>query len=157
MAYEILLAEYAEIDDVPLSTTGWTHTSLTELFDGADTRGGVRLRPGAGGVVSFPQRVALSTRNLPMMVFGDLDGEGEAYDDLRYGLESNQLFLRDNVLAPVETTDGTRELTLHLAGDREMTARVRVQGSMRLASFAPSIFAGTMVLEFPYGMPTEVP
>lgn len=149
---ELLLDEYLEIGGIPLSTPAFTVVDLSQLYDDADVKGEDYDIPHANGVISLPRRIALSKREVPMVIFGDADVEGEVATDQRAQLIANIAYLRANVTALVTSGDGTREAILHLAGGVEATQRVKVIPPMQLGAISAGNQKAVLDLEFPYGM-----
>jgi len=151
----VLLEEWVDIGGFSLSTPGWTHTDLSALLDGPDLRTGSKVIPGGRGVLSYPIRQTLTKVVLPMVIFGDVNGNDTPYANLRAGVEANIETIKAAVVTPptaAASPDGTRLLTLHLSTTIR-TARVRVVGRLQLAAFGASAYRATLDLEFPYGMP----
>lgn len=149
----ITRSEYLEIDDIPLATPAWEILDLSELLNGPDLRGSDRRLPGVDGVVALPRRVDVSVRTLPMIIYGDYDMNGVAYNDPHAGVIANTLWLRDNLLLPTGEGDGTREATLYLTGDIELYGYVHVLSPLHTAStIGPDGLLATLDLSISAGM-----
>lgn len=148
-----LLAEWLEINGFSLSTPGWTHVDLSSLLDRPDKRTGAKVIPGGPGVIVFPLRNTVSRRTVPMVIFGDLDGNGNPHPNARFGCETNIEAIHAAVVDapdPTVTPDGTRLARLHLVTG-ERVARVRVVAPLALGAFSAGAYRATLDLEFPYG------
>lgn len=147
----IVPAEYLEIDGFSLSTPGWVTNDLSALLDDLDIRSDTEVIPGGTGtsIRSFAARKTVSKRDVPITVFGDVDGQGIPHPNPRYGAEANLLTIANAICTPAATMDGTRQGTLHLALGL-MTARVKVVGSLGLSAFGGSDYRGVVQLELPY-------
>lgn len=142
--------EWLEIDGFSLSTPGWIADDLSELTDAADLRTSSRVIPGLSGVLSYRQRVTISTRSVPLVIFGDYDGNGDPHAEGRAGAEANIMTIRTALFTPSSRADGTRDAVLHLmAGD--WSAQVKVTGSLSPRAISPGVFRAVLHLDLPYG------
>jgi len=65
---------------------------------------------------------------LRMLIVGDVDRNGSASSSLMAGIYTNIAYLRDNVVAPTGTTDGTRSAVLTVPGGSTITEPIHVTG-----------------------------
>lgn len=116
------------IGGVAMFCPAWKITNLYELWLPGDQRGTDKTRPNTTG--SFPvRRYATATRrSLRMVIVGDVDRTGSASSSLLTGIYTNIAYLRDNVVAPTGTTDGTRSAVLTIPGGSTLTEPVHVTG-----------------------------
>ena len=127
MPYVITSAEHLDIDGVPMSTTGWAHENLYELWSGPSTRGQDRTLPGAAGVRAYRRRATATRRQVQLVVWGDWDWNGARQDDPREGLKANIEHLRTNVTDPTIENPGTRVATLHLPDGSTKAGAIHVE------------------------------
>lgn len=144
--------EYLAIDGFALSTPGWVTNDLSQLLDDADVRTSSEVIPGGTGTstLSYPARKNTSKRDVPMTIFGDVDGNGNVHPSLRYGVETNLMAIRRAICTPAPSADGTRAGDLYLAIGH-LTARVKVIGSLSPRAFGPTAYRAVVQLELPYG------
>lgn len=147
----ITLPSYLEIASIPLATPAWVVLDLLPLLDGTDVRGSDRLLPGVNGVKPYRRRNTVSVRTLELVIFGDEDQEGEPYSNHMDGLELNILYLRDNLLAPEESGDGTVSAVLHLTGGSVLTADVHVLPPLKVRQVAYGMARGVLDISIPAG------
>lgn len=132
MAFVITRTEYLEINDylgttsIPLATPAWRIINMSTLFEGPDVRGSNRVLPGTAGEKAFPKRVGATVKVLQMVVYGGRKWDNTVYSDRHVGLETNLLYLADNLAVPPAAPAGTRASTLHLADGSTRTANIQV-------------------------------
>lgn len=113
MAFEIVLPEYLEVNNVPLATTGWLFANVEQLWGDADVRGADRTVPLLEGDLPYPRRRAATSYSLEGLIFGEADGEGNPFASVREGIEQNLTYLQTYVSAPIDTGDGTVPAVLY--------------------------------------------
>lgn len=146
----VIRDEYLEINSIPLATPAWEILDLSELLNGPDIRGADRRLPGVAGVIPNKRRVDVSVRSLPMLIYGDYDQEGDEYDNPHAGLVANLAYLRDNLLLPTGTGDGTLPATLHLL-EVTMTADVHVLSPLATGMLTGYEMRATLDISIPGG------
>lgn len=158
MPLTITDTEYFEIDGVAFYTrmpnAPWYATDLSPLWDGPDIRGGDLLLPGASGQRPRPRRPDLTKRNLPLVIVGDHDIDGNAYTsqaDVREQLWENVSYLRGHVVDPLTTGDGTRYLTLFLPNGDMAGGRVTVYSPLNLTARGPAALDAILSVSLPDG------
>lgn len=119
------------IASVAMNCAAWklVGDSLLRLWLPADQRGEDRLIPGAAGVKALQRRDTVTTVSLDLLVSGLADRNGVAATGTYVAqLYTNLAYLRDNVVAPTGTGDGTRSATLTLPSGSTLTEPVHVVG-----------------------------
>lgn len=116
------------IGGIAMFCPAWKIINLHELFLPGDQRGTDKTRPNVAG--SYPvRRYATATRkSLRMLIVGDVDRTGASSSTLLTGIYTNIAYLRDNVVAPTGTTDGTRSAVLTVPGGSTLTEPIHVTG-----------------------------
>lgn len=141
------MAESLEIAGLSMTTPGWLVIDHTPLMDVATTVGESRRLPG-GRVLSYPQRVTETVKDIPMMIFGHIAQNGSSYADHLAGMKTNVDTLMA-VLGPVTSGDGTRSAIWHLPGGGTLTARVKTR--LELGERNVSTLRAMLVLTLPDG------
>lgn len=139
-----------EIDGVLMGTKAWAVLNLFELWHPAQVRGNDITIPGLSGVIPNTRRRAATVRSLNIIVVGICDKDGVVHADPIVGLELNLKYLADNVIAPVNTTAGTRPITLSMPSGAVRTGDAHVQAwtvSIATADCATAV----LDLSFPAG------
>jgi len=119
------------IGGVAMNCAAWklVGDSLLRLWLPAEQRGEDRLIPGAAGVKALQRRNTVTTVSLDLLVAGLADRNGVAATGTYVAqLYTNLAYLRDNVVAPTGTGDGTRSATLTLPSGSTLTEPVHVVG-----------------------------
>jgi len=119
------------IGGVAMNCAGWKllGDSLARLWMPADQRGDDRLIPGAAGVLAQRRRNTATTVSLEMLISGLADRNGTAASGTYVAqLYTNIVYLRDNVVAPTGTGDGTRSAVLTPPTGAALTEPVHVVG-----------------------------
>lgn len=149
MSYQVTSGEWADIDDVPLHTPGWTCDNLFELWQGADTRGEPTIIPEADGGLANPIRPTPTRRELVVTVNGLDSWDGDPYDNHRDGLQANLAHLEQNVKARPDS-GLTRRLVLHLPDGATKEGDVQVI-HWKLTPIGPAAVALQIGLLIPAG------
>lgn len=141
-------SEYVEIDGIPLATPAWEVTDLSELWDIANIIGELPTVPYRRGVIPFRRALGGKNVNLPIVVFGSEDLEGNPYDTAREGLEANRNVLVRDVLRPprVNTQAGTRTLRYHLPSGEVLAGPCILAGGLRPQPKGPGAFEGAITV-----------
>lgn len=116
------------IGGVAMFCPAWKVENITELWLPAEQRGTDKVRPGVAGRKAVKRRDDVTRRSLRMLVVGDVDRTGASSSTLLTGLYTNIAYLRDNVVNPTNTTDGTRSAVLTIPGGTTITEPVHVTG-----------------------------
>ena len=119
-----------EINGLSMHTAAWTVVDVTNLWMGADIRGGDRILPTTPGVIPYRRRMTVTQYSLPMVIIGDYDYLGVKYADIWEGLEANIDQLRAWVVDPTNVGDGTLPASLTMPSGAVRTADIHV---LRLA------------------------
>lgn len=124
--------------------------NLAVLLDYGDLRGDDTLVSGTPGKVANQRRFDTLTRTLNLIICGDVDQAGEAYDDGNDGLISNIFWIRTNITDPTGSGGGTRALVLTWGGNT-LTATGRI-GPLTLGDTrAVDELNATCEVELPFG------
>lgn len=149
MAFEIVLPEYLEVNNVPLATPAWLFPNVSELWGDADYRGSDRTVPLLAGDLPYPRRIAATSYSIEGYIFGEADWEGTVYGSQRQGLELNLAYLRENVSAAIDTGDGTVPAQLIKP---TTTAEADVHcGPLKTKGYAPTALKATLRIQIPAG------
>lgn len=128
---------------------------LLQLWIEFAIRGEDRVLPGAPGVIPYQRRMTVSPHQLALTVVGDTIGEtGAAEFDQRVGLQTNLLYLRENVFLPVNTQAGTRAAILDTPDGTQLCADIHVlhvSTQQYHLHECGSIWIGTMHISIPAG------
>jgi hypothetical protein len=116
------------IGGVDMFCPAWRIDNLYELWLPADQRGQDRVRPGVSGLLAVKRRDTATRKSLRMLIVGDVDRTGAASSSKMAGIYTNIAYLRDNVVAPTGTTDGTRSAVLTVPGGATITEPIHVTG-----------------------------
>ena len=116
------------IGGVAMFCPAWKVINLQDLWAAAEQRGRDVVIPGTSGVRPRRRRDTVTERTLRMLIVGDVDRTGAASSTLLTGIYTNIAYLRDNVVAPTGTTDGTRSAVLTVPGGSTITEPVHVTG-----------------------------
>ncbi len=116
------------IGGINMFCPAWRIDNLYELWLPADQRGQDRVRPGVSGLLAVKRRDTATRKSLRMLIVGDVDRTGAASSSKMAGIYTNIAYLRDNVVAPTGTTDGTRSAVLTVPGGATITEPIHVTG-----------------------------
>lgn len=116
---QIERTEYVEIGGLVLATPAWECVDSSALYDAPPVRGDDIVVPYHEGALSFRRIVAPRRVVLPMVVYGDVDREGNEYEDARVGLRTNLDDLKRELARPAQVGNGTR-LLRHIFKDGEI-------------------------------------
>lgn len=143
--------EYLDIDGIPLAVEGaWEWLDLSPLWQGADKVGDDRRLP-RGRVRSYPRYGSASVRSIEGYIYGFRDVNGNAFANVRTGLEANVSFLQEEIEAqPDPAGDGTRLGTLHMPSGATRSGPVHVI-ALSLGAFGPSAVRAVWELSIPTG------
>lgn len=142
--------EYLSIDGIPLAVEGaWEWLDLSPLWQMADRRGRDRVIPGGTNVVAYQRRPTVSERAIEGYIYGFKDVNGNAFADVRVGLEANVSFLQEEI-EENPGGDGTRVASLHMPSGAVRTADIHVVG-LRLGAFGPTAARAVWLLSIPTG------
>lgn len=120
MPFTITRDEYLQVNGVPLATTAWEATDLSDLRDVA-VRGNDRLVPYKDGVQPLSRvRDALHCL-IPIVVVGEKDYDDNDYADPTIGIDTNLDYLRENLFLTSLTGDGTVPVVWHMRSGAERT------------------------------------
>lgn len=122
---------YFEMNNVPLSCTGWLTVDPMVMASMAPARGADRLIPGASGVRVKPRRDAPATRELELLVFGHQDWDGNPYADVREGIETNVDHLQTNLVSRTGSARNYVTGELHLPSGSTIDGNVHLEDLMR--------------------------
>jgi len=137
-----------------VNTYAWSITDLRPLWDSADVRGSDRILPGVIGVIPYQRRWTVTKINLPMVISGYVDQAGSIYDNPFVGLQVNQAYLLDNVVAPVGSNPGTRPAVLTMPDTTTRSGDVTVE-TLKFGPMAGAIsWPCVLVISIPGGMLT---
>lgn len=102
------------IDGISMNRPAWGiipdengNGGLLQVITTVDVRGEDRVLPGASGVIPYRRRRTATRYTFRLIVTGDVDENGNPNADAKMGLIDNLLYLRDNVVDPLTTGDGT--------------------------------------------------
>jgi len=149
--------EYVEINSVPLATPAWEILDLAPIWDAAPIRDHNLLLPFAKG--TDPQRGVVDefTCQLPFIVYGDMDQEGDPYMDARAGLWANIRYLQAAFCIPNPATDqGTWPLVLHAPDGSSWGGDCKVRPPLQLVGSTPIAAEGVFDILIPAGELTEI-
>jgi hypothetical protein len=116
------------IGGVAMNGPAWKVLNLHELWQPADQRGTDRIIPGADGAIALRRRNTATVRSLQMLISGTHLQNGTEASTPLIGLQVNVEYLRDNVVAPTGTGDGTRSAVLTMPSTATRTENVHVTG-----------------------------
>lgn len=116
------------IGGIAMNCPAWKVLNLHELWQPADQRGTDRLIPGSNGVLPLRRRDTVTQRSLQMIISGTHLQNGNEASTPLVGLQVNIEYLRDNVVAPTGTGDGTRTAVLTMPSGATRTEPVHVTG-----------------------------
>lgn len=100
------------ISGVALASPAWDIPNLTPLWYTAAYRGESIVLATAAGRRSNPQRYDEVEIGLLLVINGTADHTGTPFANPWAGLAANLMYLRENVLAPVDAGRGTRPASL---------------------------------------------
>lgn len=106
----------------------WCALDLSELLEPADVRGESVLVPRLHGRSPRPLKRDEREASVPFLFSGAVDRDGVEYEDHFSGLDTNRREFVDQVVAPLETGDGTRPLTVTLPDATVLEADATVLG-----------------------------
>lgn len=116
------------IGGVAMFCPAWRIDNLYELWLPADQRGSDVTRPNVSGSYAVKRYATATRKSLRMLIVGDVDRTGASSSSKLEGLYTNIAYLRDNVVAPTGTTDGTRSAVLTIPGGSTITEPIHVTG-----------------------------
>lgn len=116
------------IGGIAMNCPAWKVLNLHELWQPADQRGADRVVPGASGVLPLRRRDTVTQRSLQMLISGTHLQNGTEASTPLIGLQVNVEYLRDNVVAPTGTGNGTRTAVLTMPSGATRTESVHVVG-----------------------------
>jgi hypothetical protein len=116
------------IGGIAMFCPAWKITNLYELWLPADQRGQDVTRPGVAGSYAVKRYNTATRKSLRMIIVGDVDRTGASSSSKLAGIYTNIAYLRDNVVAPTGTTDGTRSAVLTVPGGTTITEPIHVTG-----------------------------
>lgn len=116
------------IGGIAMFCPAWRIDNLYELWLPAEQRGQDVVRPGVSGSYAVKRYNTATRKSLRMVIVGDVDRTGASSSSLLSGIYTNIAYLRDNVVAPTGTTDGTRSAVLTVPGGSTITEPIHVTG-----------------------------
>lgn len=140
-----------EINGVLMHTPAWTIVDVTQLWMGANIRGGDRLLPSTPGVIPYRRRMTVTRHSLPMVIVGYVDQAGTPYNDPWEGLETNIDYLRAWIVDPTNVGDGTLPATLTMPSGGTRTADIHVLG-LSLGIVSRARMRATLDISIPEGV-----
>jgi hypothetical protein len=150
MSYVTTATEYIDIDGVPMATPAWIATDLSELNDGPENRGENLIIPRRPGTIFRSKIRDAKIVNIPIVIFGDRDAEGNTHADPRRGLIDNINALKKALTTPNTPNDNARLLTYHRAsGDVE--ALVQTSPKLDISPIGPTAASAVITIEIPAG------
>lgn len=150
MTYAITATEYIEIDGVPIATPAWIATDLSELNDGPQNRGENLIIPRRPGAIFRSKISDAKIANIPVVIFGDKDAEGNAHADPRKGLIDNINSLKKALTTPNTPNNNARYMVYHRAsGDVE--AYVQTSPKLDITPIGPTSARAVISIEIPSG------
>lgn len=94
------------LNGVLMHRGAWNVVNVEELWIGGQTtRGGDRILPGFGGVLSYPRIQTATSRTLLLLVSGAVDLSGAVSSDAVSQLAANLDYLKVNVTNPQAAVD----------------------------------------------------
>ena len=151
MSYVVTASEYVAIDDVPLATPAWVATDLSELNDGPENRGENLVIPRRPGSVFRPKVREERIANIPMVIFGDRDPEGNTYADSRQGLIDNINLLKKALTTPNTPNVNARLLTYYRASGN-VEAGVQTTPKLDIQPVGPYSARAVVTVVIPSGI-----
>lgn len=147
------LAERLEIAGIPLSTPAWEIEDLSPLWDVAGYRGGDLSVPYQRGVVPFRRALGAKVVDLPFVVLGDYDPDGQPAADPRAQLWANRRELVRTVLRPrqVATNTGDSTVRYYAPDGTTIAGPGKIVGGLRPTAVGPSAFRGSLALSLSEG------
>lgn len=124
------------IGGVAMNCAAWRVENLLDLWFPADQRGKDQQVAGVAGARAKRRVTTATKRSLRLTIVGDVDRTGATNSDWFEGLAANVAYLRDNVIAPTGTGDGTRSAVLTMPNASTLTEPVHVEG-MELGTWRP--------------------
>jgi hypothetical protein len=116
------------IGGINMFCPAWRIDNLYELWLPADQRGQDVTRPGVAGSYAVRRYATATRKSLRMLIVGDVDRTGSASASKLTGIYTNIAYIRDNIVAPTGTTDGTRSAVLTVPGGTTITEPIHVTG-----------------------------
>lgn len=147
------LAERLEYDGVPLSTPAWEIEDLAPLWDTPSVRGDDLEVPYNRGVVPFRRTAGAKVVDLPFVILGDYDPDGQPATDVRAQLWANRRELVRTVLRPITVATNTGDkLVRYYAPDGVTYAGPgKIVGGLRPQAFGPGALRGSLALSLSEG------
>lgn len=153
-----LCAGQLTISGEELLRDAWCVINLPVLWPGAAQRGVDRVLPGVTGVLAFQRRATVTAYTLEMAVTGEVDSAGAINADPWEGFQDNVDYLRDNIVDPPGSGDGTRPAVLTLPDGSTRTGDLHV---VRFAYAAPTVgvsqLSGADVVAAPATLSVSIP
>lgn len=151
MTYETTSIEVLSIDGVPLSTPAWNVLDYADLLNGAPTRGADITVSGKRGNIARRRNLDSSEASISLVIYGDKDPEGTPHADVRSGLLSNIDALKKALRPNATTLDGTRTLSITIAGETR-TASVHTSPDIAITALGPTAVRAVITLIIPSGV-----
>ena len=128
------------------------------LWSAGDQRGSDVTLPGVNGQLPRRRYLTASTRTLELIISGTAKYTGAPSATPAVNLETNILWLRDQVAEPTLSSDGTKAISVTMPSGGTLTGTVHVVGFRlgRVAEHARWAFA-TLDLSIPAGELTFTP
>jgi hypothetical protein len=147
------LAERLELDGVPLSTPAWEVEDLSPLWDLAGYRGDDLEVPYRRGVVPFRRQLGGKVVDLPFVILGDYDPDGQPAVDPRAQLWANRRELVRTVLRPRQVATNTGDsIVRYYAPDGETYAGPgKIVGGLKPTAVGPAALRGSLALSLSEG------
>jgi hypothetical protein len=148
------LAEYLEVAGVPLSTKAWEVEDLSPLWDMADVIGEDAVVPYRRGVVPFRRALGSKRVDLPMVIVGLFDSDGNPIATGRDQLWLNRRELIRTVLRPLEINTGTGDTLVRYftpGTEPNLSGPGKVIGGLKPTAFGPDAFKASLSLSLSEG------
>lgn len=133
-----------------LSTPAWAVLNVLSLWNGSEKNQPRRDLPYATETMTFPSRRTGTENTLEMVVVGNVDRDGDAYEDPNIGLEYNIEYLNDEVFDIASSIDNGL-LTLTLPSGRTRSAYVGVGRAEYTSAQLPGAALITIPIFIPGG------
>lgn len=145
-------SEYITIDGLPLTTAAWETEDIATILSGAGTRGNDLVIPTRRGALSRRRTLEAREINIPMVVHGFLDSDGNAHADPREGLMENLDEIKRHLAPKYTTLTGTRTLVWNNGNNIYRTAEVHVSPSIQVSSLGPNAARIIITATIPNGV-----
>lgn len=137
---------------IPLNTPAWECTNYESLYDAPPLIGENRAIPGVDGRLPIDRETDQWQVSLRIVVFGNEDLEGDAYDDPRIGVRTNLRYLRTNIFLP----SGLRPFQFNDLDGSTEGADVQVVPPFEPVFFSPAAARIVLNMIVPDGVLTAV-